>query len=105
MSKSAKQLLKEAAEIYIAGRDDVQLAPDQTTGEDDFKYKRSPDVGGVVIDRSSDSGYVQISGGTKAAVKITTGLGERGYHCEIIAEGQSCMLYGRPTVWYIVPRS
>ncbi|KAH7303036.1 hypothetical protein B0I35DRAFT_195482 [Stachybotrys elegans] len=105
MSKGATELLKEAAESYIDGKQDVRLAPNATTGADDFKYERSPDVKGVVVDRNSGSGYVQISGGGKQAVKIPTGLGESGYHYEAIAEEQSCMLYGRPTVWYIVPNS
>ncbi|KAH7191098.1 hypothetical protein BFJ63_vAg17284 [Fusarium oxysporum f. sp. narcissi] len=103
-STTAKQRLREEAEKQINGRDDVQLAPDETTAEDDFKYERSPQVRGVVVDLGSESGYVQISGGGKPTVKITTGLKEGEFHFENISDGQSCMLYGRPTVWYIVPR-
>lgn len=83
----------------------MQLAPDETTANDDFKYERSPHVCGVVVDRGSGSGYVQISGGDKTTVKVTTGLREGGFQSEAISEGQSCMLYGRPTVWFILPRS
>ncbi|OBS20583.1 hypothetical protein FPOA_06940 [Fusarium poae] len=103
-STTAKKRLREEAEKQINGRDDVQLAPDETTAEDDFKYERSPQVCGVVVDLGSESGYVQISGGSKPTVKITTGLKEGEFHFENISDGQSCMLYGRPTVWYIVPR-
>lgn len=83
----------------------MQLAPDETTAADDFKFERSPDVYGVVVDCNSESGCVQISGGGKPTIRITTGPGESGFRFEVIPEGQSCMLYGCPTVWYIVPRS
>ena len=85
--------------------DDVRLAPDETTGADDFKYEKYPNVRGVVVDRSSGSGWVQISGGGKPTTKITTGPRESGFQFAAIPDGQSCMLYGRPTVWWILPRS
>lgn len=82
----------------------MQLAPDETTAVDDFPYERFPDICGVVVDCASGDGCVQVSGQGKVT-RITTGPRERGFQFEDILEGQTCMLYGRPTVWYIVPRS
>ncbi|KAK4170792.1 hypothetical protein QBC36DRAFT_120906 [Triangularia setosa] len=102
-SDSAKQRLKKEAEQKIAGMDGVQLAPDETTAAGDLKYQRFPNVRGVVVDRSSETGYVQISSRDNGITKITTGPGESGFQYEPILEGQSCMLYGCPTVWWIEP--
>lgn len=104
-SNEAKQALRKEAEQHIAGRDDVELALDETTGANDFKHQFSPDVRGVVVDCNSEPGCVQISGVGNPTIRITTGPGESGFRFEAIPEGQSCMLYGCSTVWYIIPRS
>jgi hypothetical protein len=82
----------------------MRLAPDETTGEDDFKYERAPTVCGVVVELSSGFGWAQISGGGGKVEIVKTGRGETGFKIVDITDGQSCMLYGRPTVLYIHPR-
>jgi hypothetical protein len=84
------------------------LASDETTNENGtFKYRKNPDVCGVVIDKGSDGGFVQISGGNKATTRVDTGQndvkdGERFVYVDILSE-QTCMLYGEPTVLYVSP--
>jgi hypothetical protein len=81
----------------------VDLASDETTGEGDFKFARAPDVCAVVVEQDSGFGWVQISGGGKTDI-VNTGRGEKEFVIKYIAAGQSCMLYGRPTVLYIYPK-
>ncbi|KAL4891344.1 hypothetical protein BDV59DRAFT_182277 [Aspergillus ambiguus] len=102
-SDSDKRNLREQATILISGDKGVRLAPDETTGENDFKYERSPNVCGVIVDEGSGFGYVQISGGDKDTVIIYTGRGQTGFKRANISKDQTCMLYGYPTVLYIRP--
>jgi hypothetical protein len=88
----------------VGERTDVLVDLDETTGEDDFKFERWPNVCGVVVDKSSASGFVQITGGGKPRQQVNTGDGASGFDKIDIRNGQSCMLYGRPTVLYIRPR-
>ncbi|OJD20177.1 hypothetical protein ACJ73_08491 [Blastomyces percursus] len=104
-SERDKKLLKETAKDMIAGDDGVELALEETTGEEDFKYEKSPNVCGVVVDKGSGLGYAQITGGGKEPRIIYTGRGESGCVKAEILAGQTCMLYGRSTVLYILPRS
>jgi len=89
----------------VGDRTDVLVDADEITGEDDFKYERWPDVCGVVVDKSSASGFVQVVGGGKPRQRADTGDGATGFIKFDIQDGQTCMLYGRPTVLYIRPRS
>lgn len=91
--------------VQIAGDDNVEIAPEETTGEHDFKYEQSPNVCAVVVDKNSGRGYAQITGGGKDTEIIYTGRGDTGFVMVDITSGQTCMLYGRPTVLYIRPRS
>ncbi|KIV94120.1 hypothetical protein PV10_05269 [Exophiala mesophila] len=100
-----KKRLKEKAQDLVRDRADVVVDPDETTGEDNFIYEKWPDVCGVVVDKGSENGFVQITGGGKPAQRINTGDGASGFAKIDIHNGQSCMLYGRPTVLYIRPRS
>jgi len=104
-SADDKKRLREHAALLISGDETIQLAPDETTGENDFKYKRSPDVCGVVVDKGSGSGYAQITGEGKETQIFYTGREHTGFAKADILPGQSCMLYGEPTVLYIVPRT
>jgi hypothetical protein len=56
------------------------------------------------VDKNSGRGYAQISGGGKDTLVIYTGRGEKDFVMVDITAGQSCMLYGEPTVLYIRPR-
>lgn len=56
------------------------------------------------MDKSSGRGYAQITGGEKEPQMLYTGNGT-GYEKADILPGQSCMLYGEPTVLYIMPRN
>lgn len=100
-----KRNLREHAKTLISGNDRLQLAAEETTGENDFKYEQYPDVFAVVVDKGSGLGYAQITGGGKDVHAIYTGRGETGYILVNISAGQSCMLYGYPTVLYIRPCS
>ena len=82
----------------------MDLASDETTGEGDFKFERAPNVCAVVVEQNSGYGWVQISGGGKIDI-VYTGRGEKEFVIVDIAAGQSCMLYGRPTVLYIHPKN
>lgn len=101
-----KQTLRNKAEELISTKQGVKLASEETTADNDYKYQRSPNVCGVVVDKSSGRGYVQITGGGKDTEIVHTGRdGDGGYCLLEISEGQSCMLYGRPTVLYILPQT
>ncbi|KAI8628767.1 hypothetical protein F5Y19DRAFT_476312 [Xylariaceae sp. FL1651] len=109
MTRESEQTrsLKEAAEKLINGKDNIRLDSDETTGANDFKYQIHPNVVGVVIDKGSQRGFIQISGDMPgSAKKIHTSPGMQGerYIFEEISEGQSCMLYGEPTVWYVLQK-
>lgn len=64
--------------VQIAESPDSLLAAEETTGEDDFKFKQSPEVCAVIIDKESGRGFAQISGGVHATKIVQTGLGETG---------------------------
>lgn len=83
----------------MSGKGNVQVALEETTGENDFRYEKSPKVCGVVVDKGSERGFVQVTGGGKTT-RVDTGAGE-GFEFIDISEGQTCMLYGQPTVLYI----
>ncbi|RYO79255.1 hypothetical protein DL763_009349 [Monosporascus cannonballus] len=101
-----KENLRDAAQKEVNARGDIKLDEDETTGEDDFKYRQHPDVVGVVVDKGSGRGFVQISGQVEGdTVRISTGRGRIGYEYRDILEGQSCMLYGCPTVFFILRAS
>ncbi|KAJ5155651.1 hypothetical protein N7492_008454 [Penicillium capsulatum] len=104
-SEDDKNNLREHAVALMSGNDKVRIAPEETTGEDDFKYEQWPNVCAVVVDKGSGRGYAQITGGGKEVQIIYTGRGETGYVLANISHGQSCMLYGNPTVLYIYPCS
>ena len=90
--------------LQVAGDEEVYIDSAETTGEDDFKYEQAPHVRAVVVDQGSAGGFVQITGGNKPRERIQTGEGNSGYVKRDILAGQSCMLYGRPTVIYIRPK-
>jgi hypothetical protein len=91
--------------VQVAGDDKVEIDSDETTGENDFKYEKSPGVCAVVVDQGSGDGFVQIIGGDTPREIVHTGEGRSGFVKRDILAGQSCMLYGRPTVLYIRPKS
>ncbi|KAH1893074.1 hypothetical protein KXV57_003450, partial [Aspergillus fumigatus] len=92
-NEDEKRKLREHALNLISGKANLRLAPDETTGENDFKYEQWPKVCGVVVDKGSGYGYVQIStvGGKDTEInKIHTGRqGDRGYVFAEISTGQS----------------
>ncbi|KKK13384.1 hypothetical protein P175DRAFT_0560490 [Aspergillus ochraceoroseus IBT 24754] len=103
-SDEDKRRLRDNAMMLLSGYEKVQIAPDETTGEDDFKYADAPAVCAVVVDKGSGVGYAQITGGGKKPDIVYTGRGETGYKLAHISTGQTCMLYGRPTVLYVYPQ-
>lgn len=80
----------------------------ETTGQlHQFPYETAPNACGVVVDKSSDHGFVQVSGGDKATTRVPTGAKNRDeerYVYVDILNGQTCMLYGQPTVLYVRPQ-
>jgi hypothetical protein len=86
--------------LKILGKLGVQLATEETSGQNDFKYEKHPSVCGVVVDKGSERGFVQVSGGNKETTKVETGRGEAGFTFVEISDGQTCMLYGQPTVLF-----
>lgn len=55
------------------------------------------------MDKGSALGYAQITGGGKKTEIIYTGRGDTGYVLTNLLSGQTCMLYGEPTVLYVLP--
>ncbi|KAF7868685.1 hypothetical protein EAF04_005215 [Stromatinia cepivora] len=98
----AKRKLRETAEQMISNRQDLRLAIDEVadvptamnyvTGGD-----KSGDICGVVIDKKSDEGYVQLFHGTL----IATGPSEDGYEYISIPNGRGFVVYGSSAVLYI----
>jgi hypothetical protein len=99
-----KRKLRENAMMLLSDYKNVRIAPDETTGENDFKNEQAPNVCAVVVDKNSGFGYAQITGGGKEPKIIYTGRGETGYQLADISTGQTCMLYGEPTVLYACPQ-
>lgn len=67
-----------------------------------FTYKKSGEAAGVIIDRDSGRGYVQISRSRESdTVIVQTGRGVKGVVYQEIPEGYTCMLYGDSRVWYV----
>jgi len=95
-----REKLRNKATELISGKTGIRLATEETTGENDFKLEKHPSVCGVVVDKGSERGYVQVSGGNENTTRVDTGQGEGFILVEILA-GQTCMLYGSPTVLYI----
>jgi hypothetical protein len=88
----------------IAGRNDVKLDDDETTGKNNFLYQVGPDVTGAVIDKRSETGRVAVTGHKTQVIK--TGpqqTGQRFVEIEI-ADGDTCMIYGFSSLIYIKPR-
>lgn len=81
----------------------IIIDEDETNGKDDFKSERAPDVCAVVVDKGSGKGFVQITGGDKDTKIIYTGRGDTACERADISTGQTCMLYGTPTVLYARP--
>ncbi len=70
----------------------------------------APNVCAVVVDKHSDVGFVQITGGDFADQRVNTDpqkivAGESQFVLAEIRANQRCMIYGRSTVLYIRPRT
>lgn len=92
--------------FQIGGKPNLQLAANETTGDNNFTYKRWPEIVGVIVDQGSERGFVQVSGEEGGEiVRIYTGRGKKEATFASVSEGQSCMLYGYPTVIFIYPLS
>lgn len=79
----------------------LRLADEETTGL--YQFKDHPEVRGVVIDKGSANGYIQVSGGRAATTMVETGRGQKGVEFVAILENQGCMLYGGATVLFCYP--
>ncbi|PVH75976.1 hypothetical protein DL98DRAFT_536136 [Cadophora sp. DSE1049] len=97
-----KRLRDRAAEL-IAGREDVELEEDETTGGRNRVY---PDACGAVVDKSSAKGIVVITVYGFPVQQVDTGQGLTGeaYAELIIGVGQTCVIHGSSTVLYYRPR-
>lgn len=114
-SDDQKQELKKAAQNEVrtsirlnmimltaqAKNRNLQADADETTSTGNFPFKKHGDVVGVMVDLSSDKGFVQISN-LEQSRRVDTGIGSTGFKYEDIKEGESCMLYGYPTVFYLL---
>ncbi|KAF2845020.1 hypothetical protein T440DRAFT_511851 [Plenodomus tracheiphilus IPT5] len=92
-----QETLRSKAKELVSGKEGIKLADEETTGQNDFKYRKYPSVCGVVVDKGSDRGFVQVSGGNEETKRVDTGRGDTGFTFVEISEGQTCMLYGEPT--------
>jgi hypothetical protein len=80
----------------------LRLADEEVTGL--YKFKDYPEVRGVVVDKGSDCGYIQVSGGRAATTMIQTGPGDTNVEFVEILADQGCMLYGGATVLFCYPQ-
>jgi len=104
--KDKDKLKQEATRLLEKDDSKSTLDTDETSGNNAFPYRRYPDVVGVVIDEDSDRGFVQITGRDNASTKrFHTGKQgkKKGYRLLYLSEGETCMLYGNPTVLFILP--
>lgn len=103
-----KARLKNKAKELARGRN-VDIDADETTGEDSgdnaFRWEVGPDVCGVVVDKNSGIGFVQITGAGLPDQVIQTGPKETGFSLADIASSQTCMIYGCSTVLYVRPKT
>ncbi|KAH6661761.1 hypothetical protein B0J14DRAFT_571431 [Halenospora varia] len=98
-----KKRLRDRATELIAGREDVELEEDETTGGRKRVY---PDVCGAVVDKYSAKGIVAITVHGFPVQQVDTGQGLIGepYAELAIGVGQTCLIHGSSTVLYYKPR-
>ncbi|KAH6704121.1 hypothetical protein BKA61DRAFT_739936 [Leptodontidium sp. MPI-SDFR-AT-0119] len=98
-----KKRLRNRAAEFIAGREDVELEEDETTGGRKRVY---PDVCGAVVDKFSAKGLVAITVHGFSVQQVDTGQGLIGepYEELTIGVGQTCVIHGSSTVLYYKPR-
>ncbi|OCK73992.1 hypothetical protein K432DRAFT_410236 [Lepidopterella palustris CBS 459.81] len=60
MARSAlkKETLRNRAKKLISSKDNVKLAPEETTRENNFRYKQSPNIYAIVVNKGSDRGFI-----------------------------------------------
>ena len=83
--------------MQIAGREDVELEEDETTGGRNRVY---PDACGAVVDIYSAKGIVAITAHSFPVQQVDTGQGVIGEpYAELNIEvGQTCVIHGCSTV-------
>ncbi|KAH9203978.1 hypothetical protein DL95DRAFT_398888, partial [Leptodontidium sp. 2 PMI_412] len=98
-----KKRLRDRAAELIAGREDIELEEDETTGGRKRVY---PDAYGVVVDKSSAKGLVAITVHGFSVQQVDTGQGLRGepYIELTIGVRETCVIHGSSTVLYYKPR-
>lgn len=75
------------------------------TGEGAFVSETAPNVSKVAIDRGSERGYVEITGGGLDPYFVRTSPERTGIEVIELKDGQRCMINGCSTVLYIRPRN
>jgi hypothetical protein len=90
-------------DMQIAGREDIELEEDETTGGQNRAY---PDVCGAVVDKYGGKGVVAITAHGFPVRQVDTGQGGIGQpYVELtIRVGETCVIYGSSTVLYYKPR-
>ncbi|RMZ71999.1 hypothetical protein GMOD_00006986 [Pyrenophora seminiperda CCB06] len=100
-SDHIKDAFRETAAKLIMNMPTLRLANEETT--ELFKFKDYPEVRGVVVDKGSDRGYIQVSGGRAATTMVETSKDKTGVEFVEILKNQGCMLYGGATVLFCYP--
>lgn len=98
---TAKEMIKGYEEQYKVDR---HVTTGADTGEGAFISETAPDVDKVVIDKGSERGYVEITGGGLAPYFVRTSPDLTGVEVVKLQNGQRCMINGCSTVVYIRPR-
>jgi hypothetical protein len=83
---------------------DQHVTTGTDSGEGAFVSETAPDVERVVIDKGSDRGYVEITGGGLDPYWVRTSPERAGIEVVELKADQTCMIHGRSTVVYIRPR-
>jgi len=98
-----KKRLRDRATELIAGREDVELEEDETTGGRKRVY---PEACGAVVDKCSAKGLVAITAHGRPVDQVDTGQGPIGecYAELTIGVGQTCVIHGSSMVLYYQPR-
>ncbi|KAE9368700.1 hypothetical protein N431DRAFT_415338 [Stipitochalara longipes BDJ] len=102
-----KATLRDRAEAFLRGRNDVELLNEESTVHDKLPYKGGAEVCGAIVDRNSGKGLVTVTGKGFITQNVITGLDQTGdrYQEIHIQAKQTCMLHGDAVVLYYKRRT
>jgi len=98
---TAKEIIQGYEEQYVV---DKHVTTGAVSGDGAFISETAPGVHKVVIDKGSEGGYVEITGGGLEPYFVRTSPELTGVEIVQLQNDQRCMINGCSTVLYIRPR-